>query len=210
MLEVCPGHLGDGPQEGVGRHPHEPEAHPGRGHQRLEHPVLQEVRESARRVEEVERVPRWRSVDHHHVETALLHQLVELLHGHVLLGARQGPRQIAVDPVDPDVIGLLVRVGVPGDQVVERALGVEHERVQLTGPVTLDLGGAVGQLVHAEGVGQPASGVDGDNARGTPDPCCLQRDCCRGRGLADASRTAADDDRPVPHHVADGGNTWPS
>ena len=73
---------------------------------------------------------------------ALLDQLVELLHGHVLLGARQGAGEVPVDPVDLDVLRLLGAVRVALDQVVEGPLGIEHEGVELAGPGPLDPGRA--------------------------------------------------------------------
>ena len=140
--DVGPGHLGDGAQQGLGGHAHELESRPGRLHQGLEQAVLQEVGQAPRGVEEVEGVAGRRGVHHHQVEAALLDQLVELLHGHVLLGARQRAGQVPVDPVDLDVLGLFGGVRVPVDQVVEGPLGVEHEGVELAGPGALDPGRA--------------------------------------------------------------------
>ena len=68
------------------------------------------------------------------VETVLLGQLVELLHRHVLLGARERFGQVPVDPVLEDALGLLGGVGVLADEIVEGALRVELKRPELSGP----------------------------------------------------------------------------
>ena len=51
------------------------------------------------------------------------------------------PRQVAVEAVGEDALGLLGRRGVAADEVVEGALGVEHERPQLAGPGPVDPAG---------------------------------------------------------------------
>ena len=79
----------------------------GRHEQQPEHPVLEEAVEPARRVQEVEGVPRRRRVHHDEVEAALLVQLVQLLHRHVLLGPRQRRGQVAVEAILEDPVGLL-------------------------------------------------------------------------------------------------------
>ena len=53
---VGAGHLGEGPEQRLGGHPHEPEAGPGRHHQRPEDPVAEEPGQPAGGVEEVEGV----------------------------------------------------------------------------------------------------------------------------------------------------------
>ncbi len=203
--DVGPGHLGDGAEQGLGGHAHELESGPGRLHERLEQPVLQEVGQPPRGVEEVEGIAGRGGVHHHQVEPALLHQLVELLHGHVLLGARQRPGQVPVDPVDLDVLGLLGGVRVALDQVVEGPLGVEHEGVELAGPGPVDPGGLVGEGVEAERVGQSSGRVDGDHAGPPAQPGGLEGEGGRRGGLAHPARSAADDDRPLPGHPVDGG-----
>ena len=64
----------------------------------------------------------------------LVVQLVELLHRHVLLRARQRAGDVAVEAVGQDALGLLGGLGVLDDQVVERGLGVEHQRPELARP----------------------------------------------------------------------------
>ena len=98
-----------------------------------EDPVVEEACEPARRVEEVERVTRRRRVDDDEVEVAGVVQLVELLHRHVLLRARQRAGDVPVEAVVEDALRLLLGGRVLRDEVVERRLGVEHQRVQLAG-----------------------------------------------------------------------------
>ena len=52
-----------------------------------------------------------RRVDDHHVELLGVDQLVELLHGHVLLRARERAGEILVEPVGQDGLGLLRSCG---------------------------------------------------------------------------------------------------
>ena len=79
------------------------------------------------------------------------------------------PVRLRVDPVDLDVLGLLGRVGVALDQVVEGPLGIEHEGMELAGPGAVDPGGLVGERVEAQRVGQPA-GRDRWSPRRRGDP----------------------------------------
>src|SRR5436305_278300 len=81
----------------------------------------------ARGVDEVEGVPRGRRVDDDEVEAALVVELEELLHGHVLLRPRERGGDVAVEAVAQDGLGLGLRRGVLDDEGVERALGVEHQ-----------------------------------------------------------------------------------
>ncbi len=88
----------------------QPEAHAARRAEELERARVDEAREPLRGVEEVERVARRRRVEHQQVVAALLVQLVELLHRHVLLRAGHRVRELAVDRVRQDrVAGVGVR-----------------------------------------------------------------------------------------------------
>ena len=53
--------------------------------------------------------------------------------------------EVLVEPVGQDRLGLLGGAGVALDEVVEGPLGVEHQRVEVAGPVALHLGRRVGQ-----------------------------------------------------------------
>ena len=111
----------------------------GRRHEHPVEAVVEEAGQAPRRVEEVERVARRRRVDDDEVEVALLVQLVELLHRHVLLRARERAGDVAVEAVVEDALGLL---GSDRRCVTTRSskvrLGVEHQRPQLARPVAVD------------------------------------------------------------------------
>ena len=128
-------------------------------------------------------------------------QLVELLHGHVLLRARERAGEILVEPVGQDGLGLLRRPRVALHEVVERALRVEHQRVQVAGPVALHLRGRVGERLHAQGVGQPPRRVDRHHAGAPAGPGRRQREGGRHRRLADPARPAAHHDGPLGHQL---------
>ena len=55
-------------------------------------------------------------------------ELVELLHRHVLLRARERAGDVAVEAVVEDPFGLLVARRVARHELVERRLRVEHQR----------------------------------------------------------------------------------
>ena len=120
------------------------------------------------RVEEVERVARRRRVEHEQVEVALLVELVELGDRGELLRAGDRARELLVDPVGEHLVArALVRREVL-DQLVERALGVEHHRPQLAAHLDAVRGEALGvdqprlvaELLEPERVGQPPRRVD--------------------------------------------------
>ena len=75
-------------------------------------------------------------------------QLVQLLHRHVLLRARERAGDVAVEAVLEDALDLLLVLGVAHDQPVERGLGVEHHRR------------AAARYGAASPVGIPAAPVD--------------------------------------------------
>ena len=103
-----------------------------------EQPVVEEAGEAPGGVDEVEGVARRRGVDDDEVEVGALVQLVELLHRHVLLRARQGAGDVPVEAVVEDALACSGVDGVGRHEVVEGALGVEHQRPQLAGPVAVD------------------------------------------------------------------------
>ena len=114
---------------------------------------------------------------------------------------RERAGEILVEPVGQDRLRLLGRAGVALHQVVEGALRVEHQRVQVPGPVALHLGRRVGQRLHAERVGQAPCRVDRDHAGAPARPRRRQGEGGRHRRLADAARAAAHDDRAVRDQV---------
>ena len=100
-------------------------------------------------------------------KSPLVVQLVQLLHRHVLLRARQRAGDVAVEAVGEDALGLL---GSDSACLATRSsnvrLGVEHQGPQLARPVAVDLRlGVFVEPFEAERVGQPLGRVDRDDAR---------------------------------------------
>ena len=177
-----------------------------RRHQQLQRARVDELRQPPRRVEEVERVAGRRRVEHEQVVAALLAQLVELLHRHVLLRAGHRVGQLLVDAVgEHRVAGALVR-RVPVDQLVEGALGVEHHRPQLAVHAGVDAALLVAQLGQPERVGQPPRRVDRQHRHLLAARRHAERDRRRRGRLADAAGARADADllalEPVLDHSA--------
>ena len=142
-----------------------------RGEEDLQRAALEEAREAVGGVEEVQRVARRRGVEHEHVEAPGAVELVELGDRRELLRARDRARELLVDAVGEDVVARCVVGREALDELVERALGVEHHRPQLAAHLDAVAGEAVGvdearlvaELVEAERVGQPLGGVDRDD-----------------------------------------------
>ena len=90
------------------------------------------------------------------------------------------------------------------DQPVERALRVEHHGVQLAGPRPLDAVRLVGDARLAERVGQPAGGVDRDDA-GPPAP--FGRREARARRRSSSCRRRPSRSRRAPTARRQGGRS---
>ena len=123
-------------------------------------------------------------------------QLAELLHRHVLLGARERAGDRLVEGVGQDLRGL-VGGGVRLDDLVEGALHVEHHRVQRPAGLVADAGHrarGVVELGEPERLGQPPRRVDGEHDDAAPGLGRAQAERGRRGGLADAAGAAADDD----------------
>jgi hypothetical protein len=138
------------------------------------------------------------------VEVALEVELVELGHRGELLRARDRARELLVDPVVEDLVAGL-RVGREAlDDVVERALGVEHHRPELAVErERLDLAGVVPELLEAEGVGQALGRVDRHDGDLEAAGGHAQRDGGRRGRLADPARSGADADPLAVEHLGD-------
>ena len=175
---------------------------PGGAEEDLDRAALEEAGQPRRRVEEVERVARGRRVEHEQVEVAARVEVVELGDRRELLRAGDGVGELLVDPVREHLVAR-ARVGREVlDQLVERPLGVEHQRPQLAAHLDAVLGEAlrvdqprlVAELLEPERVRQPPGGVDGHHgdlgARGGG----AHRERGGGRRLADAARAGADHD----------------
>ena len=137
----------------------------GRRRQNLDEPAVQEGAEPVRRVQEVQRGAARRGVDHDQVPLAVRVQLAQLLHRHVLLRAGEARGQRLVEGVRHDLLGAAL-VGVFEHDVVERALHVQHHRVQ---PApgrcvdALDRTRGVVQLGQAQRLREPPCRVDGEH-----------------------------------------------
>ena len=154
-------------------------------------------------VEEVEGVAGGRGVHHDEVVVALRVDLVEPLHGDVVVALDEAAGDVLVERVGQDLVPGLRVGGVPADQRVPRLLGVEHGRPQLA--PRLDPGGPEGLVGHpvlgvadpveAEGVGQPLGRVDGEHQHlaAVADGGHDRRGGRRG-GLAHPPGPAGDDD----------------
>ena len=84
--QVHSGHLAQAGQHGRGAATEYPHPQARGPDERLECSALEEGRQPAGGVQEVQRVARRRRVEHEQVEVAALHELVELGHGRELLG----------------------------------------------------------------------------------------------------------------------------
>ncbi len=189
------GHLVEGPA-GQGQH-----LRPARCGEPAQEPAGEELGHAVRRLEEVEGVAGGGRVHHDQVVDAGAVDLVQALHGDVLVAGREPPGDVQVERVLQDARHRRRVGGVAADEVVPGLLGVEHRRPQLApglhaGRLHHRVGDAhlgVAELLHAEGVGQPAGGVDGEDQhlaaqrhRGH------RRGGGRGGGLAHAAGAAAD------------------
>ena len=188
-----------------------------RHHQQPEDAVVEHAQQPVGRVEEVERVTGRRSVDDDDLVAAVLVQLVELLHRHVFLRARERARHVAVEAVVEDAFGLFLADRVARDESVERRLRVEHQRREPAargrGAVGIPqlarhLARRVGERVEPERVGEPLRRVDRHDDRVAaraarlparsprPSSSCRRRRCrsrsrsCRARRARRAARVA--------------------
>src|SRR5919201_3774907 len=194
--------------------PDDPGGQAGRREEDLQRAPLEEARQPVGGVEEVQRVARRRRVEDEHVEAPGAVEVVELGDRRELLRAGHRAGQLLIDAVGEDVVAGALVGREAGDEVVERALGVEHHRPQLAAHLDPVAGEAVGvdearlvaELVEPQGVGQPLGGVDGDDSDAQPARRQAHRQCRRRGRLADATRAGADDDAlavqsPVERHA---------
>ena len=189
-------------EEGLRGHVDDPQPDAGgRGEGPVE-AVVEEPGQPGRGLQEVEGVAGGRRVDDDDVEAGVVVELVQLLGRHVLLGAGQRGGDVAVEAIAHDALGLLGVGRVELDEVVERALGVEHDRPQLAAvrvlvaPAGAEPGhcaGLVGEAGQPERVGQPAGGVDGHDDGAAPGRRGLGGQDRGGGRLADAAGPAAHD-----------------
>ncbi len=167
-----------------------------------EHPqeaTREELGHALRGFEEVDGVSAGGRVEDDEVVATLRMDLVEALHGDVVVALDEPASDVAVEGVGQDSIaGVGVR-RVAAHQVVPRLLGIEHGGPQFA-PCSLpqiDLGLAIADVLDAQGISQPTGGIDGEHKNLSALFGCRpggSRSChCR---LADASRTAEHDNLP--------------
>ena len=153
--------------------------------QPLERIALEEIDDAGRRVEEVEGVLRRRCVEDDEIVCARAVDLVELLHGSVLMGAGQHGGEVLVDAVGEYLLACL-QAGRPSlDEIVEGALDVRHQRPQrgrrlypmgrelLRGDLPRDIADAI----ESQGVGKAPGRIDGHYQSAQSRDCC-----CHGNG----------------------------
>jgi hypothetical protein len=137
------------------------------------HARVEEGGEAIGGLEEVEGVAGGRGVEDHEVEAIVEREVEQLLHGHVLVAAREGARDLAVEPVLQDPVpGRRVR-RVALDERVEGALGVEGhgmERSASHGREGADVEGLrlAGETRLPEARGQTPRGIDGAGQDAAP------------------------------------------
>ena len=197
--------------EGLGRGVVEPR--PVRRDQPAQQAAGEEVGHALGRLEEVDGVAGGRRVHDDQVVAARRVDLVEPLHGDVVVALDELAGDVLVERVGQDGVAGLVVGGVGAHQVVPRLLGVEHGRPQLA--PGLDPGGGeqlvghpgldVAELLEAQGAGQPPGRVDGEHQHLAAQVGGRHGARGRGRGgLAHAARAAGDHDLLRPRAAARG------
>ena len=204
--DVLPGTASRGCGRPPGRRASTPACHPapGRHGEPAQQPAAEEVGHALGGVEEVEGVAGRRRVDDDQVVAARGVELVEPLHGDVVVALHEAAGDVVVERVGEDGVAGGGVGGVAAHEVVPRLLGVEHGGPQLA-PGLGDAGGGerlgrdlrlhVAEALQAEGVGQPPGRVDGEHQHLAAELGGGHgRGRRRGRGLAHPARAAADDD----------------
>ena len=159
------GNLVEGPGGGVH------ESRPIRDDEPAQEARGEELGHPFRGVEEVERIAGGRRVDDDEVVVALGVDLVEALHGDVVMALDEPTRDVAVQGVGQDLVAGARVGGMAPNEGVPRLLHVEHGRPQLApGTQSCRPEGVVGHAVlviadsaQAQSVGQPAGGVHGED-----------------------------------------------
>ena len=162
--------------------------------QHPDHAAVEKAAQPLGRVEEVERRPARRRVDHDEIPSLLRLELTKLFHGHVLLRTGEARRQRDVEGVGEDLLGP-GGLGMAEDDLIERPLHVQHHCVEAA--VTVDAADSprgVVQLAQAHRLSQPPGRVDGEHAHPAATLGRPQRDCSGGGRLAHATGAAAHDD----------------
>ena len=103
------------------------------GHEHAHDALVEEERELARRLQELERVARGRRVEDDEVVLAALHESKERLGRGVLLHAGDEVAERAVEPVLEDALDFRLVGGEPAHHVLEDHARIEHPRVHHAG-----------------------------------------------------------------------------
>ena len=187
--------------ERLGGEAHQPR--PVRGDQPAQQSRREEVRHPVRGVEEVDRVAGGGRVHHDQVVAARGVDLVEALHGHVVVALDELAGDVLVQRVDQDRVAGGGVGGVQADQVVPGLLGVQHGGPQLA--LGLDTGRGerlgrhlrldVAEALEPQRVGQPLGRVDGQHQHLAAQVGGRRGTDRRGGGrLADAAGAGRHDD----------------
>ena len=205
VQEVDAGEALHQPEHDAGAAAEDAAAQARRAQEHLDRAALEEPGEPVGRVEEVERVARRRRVEHQQVVVALLVELVQLRDRSELLRPGDRAGELLVDPVREHVVDRRPVGREPLDQLVERALGVEHQRPQLAADLDavvaeargIDEPRLVAELLEPERVREPLGRVDRDHHHLQPALGHAHRQRGGRGGLPDPARPGADDD-PAP------------
>ncbi len=147
--------------------------------------------------QELERVGRGGRIEHDEVVLAVAAKLVERQGGSVLLRSGQVGGDMPIERVGKDMIAQLGIGHLLLDQVGERGGGIDTHGVQHVGRgdpqrsrgVGPDGGRRGAEIGHAQGIGQPGSGIDGTHQRAQARPGPNHPERGGGRGLAHAARS---------------------
>ncbi len=139
-----------------------------RHRQPAQQPSPEEVGHASRRLQEVDRVPGRRRIDHDQVVRTGRVEVEEALHRDVVVTLHEAPGDVVVEPVLEDSVRRLLIGCVAQHELVPARLGVEHRGVQLAARLearrTEHLVGHasfhVAERLEAEGVGEAAGRVD--------------------------------------------------
>ncbi len=167
---------------------------------------VEEGLEAPRGFEEVDGVDGRRRVEDDEVVVPGVVEHDEVLHRHVLVGAREGGGGLGVKGVIEDALAVGGAGGVAADHLVEGGLGIEHLGVEgaANGGAEVDRHGVGGHGGHAEGVGQAARRVDGDHEGAPPLRGGTEGEGGAGGGLAHATATHADENPEIREEGVEG------
>ncbi len=175
----------------------------GGGGQPAQQAGAEELGHALGRLEEVDGVPGRRGVDDDQVVAPRGVDLVEPLHGDVVVALHELAGDVLVERVGQDGVAGGGVGGVQADEVVPARLRVEHGGEELASRLDAGVGEGrprhlgldVAELLEAQGVGQPLGRVDGQHQHPAPEVAGGHGPQGRGaRRLAHPARATGDDD----------------